>query len=98
MGEIIIISTISLLAVIQLYLSKYKIGKWILPSMSFVFSICLMIFGIGFAMFFLGDDFGAHYNFFDIFNFIKLFLEYNVPTVIFLIINNYRKNKLNEHN
>lgn len=88
MGELKIISGIAILAVAQLFLAKNKISKWILPCMSFVFSIALMLFGLSFATFFSGDDFLKEFG---LFNLIRLFLKYNVPTIIFLIINKYRR-------
>ena len=93
MGELKIILGIAILSVIQLFLSKYKIGKWILPCISFAFSICLVLFGLSFATLMEGDNFLKEFG---LFNLIRLSLKYNVPTIIYLLINRYRRKKNEE--
>lgn len=88
MGQLKILLCIVIFAIVQIFLSKYKKGKWILPCMSFVLSISLMLWGLSFAVFMRGKEFFKELGGF---NLIRLFLTYNIPTIIFLLINRYRR-------
>lgn len=47
---IILILVLLVLELIQIACSKSKITKWILPILSFIFSMCIMIYLIGFEL------------------------------------------------
>lgn len=96
MGILIIISIIAIFALIQSYINKNKIAKWILPTLSFLFSIYI----IGFIIIYdLTDYINKGKSLWEIFDasrrwgLITVFAVLNIPTVIFIIINRYRKNK-----
>ena len=88
MWELKLILVIVILSIIQLFLSKYKIGKWILPCISFLFSVGFLWFGLSFAIFMQGYEFLKEFG---LFNLIRVLLIYNIPTIIFLLINRYRR-------
>lgn len=91
MGIIIIISIIAIFGIIQTFLAENKIGKWILPILSVLFSIYIVLFVITFQLtdyMNTGKKLSEIFNFNDILEIIIIFLVFNIPTAVFLIINN----------
>lgn len=92
MGILFVIVIGTLLELIQILSSKNKIGKWILPSMSFLFSI-FVILGI-----FVFEKHGVLNNKIDIstvkYNILYVII-FNIPTLIFTITNFIMNKKKN---
>lgn len=81
---IILILIIVALELTQIAWSKSKIGKWILPVLSFLFSIYMMMFFISFE---LSDYYGAgeaSLKMIDIGTWM-MFPVLNIPTIIFIV-------------
>ena len=96
MGILIIISIIAIFAIIQSYINKNKIAKWILPTLSFLFSIYIIWFMVTYELTHYINKGKALWEIFDASRrrgLITVFVVLNIPTVIFMIINRYRKNK-----
>ena len=92
MGNLIIISIIAIFALYS-YINNNKIAKWLLPILSFLFSVYI----IGFIFIYeLTHYINKGKNLWDIFDagrrfdLITVFAVLNIPTGIFLIINRYR--------
>lgn len=91
MGIIIIVSVIAIFGIIQTFLAENKIGKWILPILSVLFSIYIVLFVITFQLtdyMNTGKKLSEIFNFNDILEIIIIFFVFNIPTAVFLIINN----------
>lgn len=95
MGNLIIISIIAIFALYS-YINNNKIAKWLLPILSFLFSVYI----IGFIVIYelthyinKGKEFCEIFDSSRILGLITVFSVLNIPTAIFLIINRYRKNK-----
>lgn len=91
MGIIIIISIIAIFGIIQTFLAENKIGKWILPILSVLFSIYIVLFVITFQLtdyMNTGKKLSEIFNLNDILEIIIIFFVFNIPTAVFLIINN----------
>lgn len=93
MGNLIIFLIIAIFALYS-YINNNKIAKWLLPTLSSLFSMYV----IGFMVIYDLTDYmnkgKALWEIFDasrIFDLITVFTVLNIPTVIFLIINRYRK-------
>ena len=96
MGILIIISIIAIFVLIHSYINKSKIAKWLLPTLSFLFSVYIIGFIVIYELTHYINKGKALWEIFDasrIFGLITVFTVLNIPTVIFLIINRYRKIK-----
>lgn len=93
---IILILIILALELTQIACSKSKIGKWVLPTLSFLFSIYMMIFFISFE---LSDYYGAGEASLKMIHIgtWMMFPVLNIPTIIFIltsiIVNKLSKKK-----
>lgn len=99
MGILIIISIIAIFALIQSYINKNKIAKWLLPTMSFLFSVYIIGFIVIYELTHYINKGKNLWEIFDInriFGMITIFGVLNIPTIIFLMINRYRRKKLYE--
>lgn len=81
-----IYAIIAILSVIQILLSKYRVGKWIIPSITFLISLFYMYLGISFKAIMSQEKI---FDFDGIINLIRVFIMYNTQTIICLIINYY---------
>lgn len=90
---IILILVLLTLELIQIVCAKTKIKKWILPILSFLISVYIMIYLIGFE---LADQIGTDRNglmeVVDIDTWI-MFTILNIPTAMFIITNVIVKKK-----
>ena len=96
MGILIIISIIAILALTHSYINKNKIVKWLLPTLFFLFSIYIIWFIVIYDLTDYMNKGKVFWESFDssrIFGLITVFAVLNIPTVIFLIINKYRRTK-----
>ena len=96
MPYIILILIILALELTQISFSKSKIGKWVLPVLSFLFSIYMMIFFITFELSDFYGDVEVSLKMIDIGTWM-MFPVLNIPTIIFIltsvIVNKLSKNK-----
>ena len=71
---------------IQIYFAKSKIKKWILPILSFAFSLYVMAFFISFE---ISDTLGQVENVWSVVSFgtLMMFPILNIPTIMFLVTN-----------
>ena len=96
MGILIIISIITIVALIQSYINKNKIAKWLLPTLSFLFSVYIIGFIVIYELTHYINKGKSLWDIFDanrIFGMITIFVVLNIPTIIFLIINRFRRTK-----
>lgn len=96
MGILIIISIIAIFAIIQSYINKNKTAKWLLPTLSFLFSMYIIWFMVTYELTHYinkGKEFWEIFDSSKILGLITVFSFLNIPTAIFMIINRYRKNK-----
>ena len=94
MGNLIIISIMVILVLMHLYINKNKVAKWLLPTLSFLFSIYIIWFMVTFELtnyINKGKELKDIFNSSRIFGLITVWAVLNIPTVIFLIINRYRR-------
>lgn len=90
MELIFMLVMIIMLAVIQSNLTNRKFGKWILPVIFFLISTCLTIIVINSKLTSYankGKNFWEIFSFCDVVSYIMLFIIFNIPTIMFLIIN-----------
>lgn len=95
---IILVFLIVILELIQVSCTRFKVKKWILPVLSFLLSVCIMIYLIGFE---LANQIGADRNGIMEVNIGTwlMFPVLNIPTIIFIVTNiifnkiNNRKDK-----
>lgn len=84
---IILIFLIVVLELIQVSCTRFKIRKWILPILSFLLSVYIMIYLIGFQ---LADQIGTErkslIEVVDIDTWV-MFIILNIPTVMFILTN-----------
>ena len=95
MGNLIMFLIIAIF-VLYLYINNNKFVKWLLPTLSFLFSIYIIWFMITFELtdyINKGKELWEIFNSSRIFDLITVFAVSNIPTVIFLIINRYRRTK-----
>ena len=85
-----IYAIIAVLSIIQIFLSKYKVIKWLLPSITFLISLFYMYLGISFKLVMSQEEI---FDFNGIINLIRIFILYNTQTIICLIINYYMSKK-----
>ena len=81
---------IIILAVIQSDLAKRKYGKWILPAIFFIISTCLTFILVKSELTSYankGKKLWEIFSFGEIVWYIMLFIIFNIPTIVFLIIN-----------
>ena len=85
---------IIILGVIQSDLSKRKFGKWILPSIIFIISTCLTFILVKSELTSYANKGKKLWEIFslgDIVSFIMVFIIFNIPTIVFLMINKRMK-------
>lgn len=95
MGILIIILIIAIFA-LYLYINNNKIAKWLLPILSLLFSMYIIGFMVTYELTHYinkGKEFWEIFDSSRILGLITVFSVLNIPTVIFLIINRYRKKK-----
>ena len=84
---IILISLIVVLELIQVSCTRYKVRKWIIPILSFLLSVYIMIYLIGFQ---LADQIGIDrkglIEVVDI-DTCVMFVILNIPTAMFILTN-----------
>ena len=83
---IILILVLLALELIQIVWAKYKIKKWILPIIAFLFSLCMMVFLISFEM---SDTLGTVKNKWTVVSngTLMMFPILNIPTIMFIVTN-----------
>lgn len=74
------------LELIQIACAESKIKKWILPILSFLFSIYMMLFFISFE---ISDALGPVENAWDVISIgtLMMFPVLNIPTIMFIVTN-----------
>ena len=96
MSYIILILIILALELTQISFSKSKIGKWVLPILSFLFSIYMMMFFISFELSDYLDAGEVSLKMIHIGTWM-MFTVLNIPTIIFIltsiIVNKLSKKK-----
>lgn len=95
MGNLIIFLIIAIFALYS-YINNNKIAKWLLPTLSFLFSMYVIGFMVIYELTHYINKGKVFWEIFDssrIRGLITVFSVLNIPTIIFLIINRYRKNK-----
>ena len=94
---IILILVLLALELIQIACAESKIKKWILPILSFLFSIYMMGFLISFE---LSDTLGSVENVWDVLSAgtLMMFPIFNIPTVVFILTNIIMNSIKKSHN
>lgn len=89
---IILILVLLVLELLQILWAKSKNKKWILPILTFLFSLCMMFFLISFE---ISDTLGTVGNVFEVVSFgtLMMFPILNIPTIIFIVTNIILKKK-----
>lgn len=94
---IILLLVLFVLELLQIACAKSKIKKWILPILSFLFSL----YGMGFLIAFeISDTLGPIENIWGVVSFgtLMMFPILNIPTIMFIVTNAIVKKLSNKNN